>query len=281
MTAMKSTPNPNTLNHNYWWQRHNKIVSNAGGWRGGEDVDCQGYSLINDLIGNVSYMQLHILNCTGKLLPKNQADWIEINFMGLSYPDSRIWCNQISALAADNIGSPAAALCGAVLGAESRAYGGSKTSQSGMEQLKKLYDAYKKDDDFAQILQNWPTRNNKPMIMGFARPVDKADERLAPYQQWQEKLHIPVGKYVTFAMTLSDYLFQHYQLAINSGGYSSAFLLDCGFTPQQGYLIKTAAVASGALACYVAHSQDNKAHSFIPLTCNDISYSGPKKRSIK
>lgn len=263
----------------YWDQRNHRIYSKVGHWQGGVDVNIHHYSLMNNLMKNASYMQVHILNATGKYVEQNVANWIEINFMGLSYPDSRIWCNQISAYASDTNATGVAAVSAAILSTDSRAYGGSQTTFSCMKFLVSSYNRYKNGETFSSIIQNERTKNGKPIIVGFARPIDKDDERLSPYELMQEKLGIEVGDYLMFAKELSEYLDEHYSLTINSGGYASAFLLDQAFTPTDGYNIKAYAVASGAIACHrnLASSPPN---SFLPLKCLDVEYTGKAIRRI-
>ncbi len=269
----------NKANTQYWDERNTTILSSVGHWQGGEDVTIEGHSLMNDLMVNTSLMQLNILNATGKLVPKNVADWLETNFMGLSYPDSRIWCNQIAAYAADSKTSVVAAASAAILGADSRAYGGGQTTQSSMAFLQDAYQAFVNGASFEQVLNKARVINGKPMIIGFARPIDKDDERLKPYKESQLRLGLEIGRYLKFAFELSDYLFQHFGLSINSGGYAAAFLLDQGFTPQEGYKIKAFAVIGGAVACY-RDLEHSPANSFLPMKCQDIDYIGVGVREL-
>ncbi|WDE13869.1 hypothetical protein [Thalassomonas haliotis] len=267
-------------NTEYWDKRNNQIFSRVGHWQGGGDVNCQGHSLMNELMGKISLMQLNILNATGKLMARNVADWIEVNFMGVSYPDSRIWCNQISAYAGDTNASVVAAASAAILSADSRAYGGGQTSYSCMSFLQQAYQEYQQGDGFEKIVARAKMKNGKPIIVGFARPIDKDDERLKPYEDFQAKLNIPQGNYLVFAKKLSEYLDERFSLTINSGGYASAFLLDQGFTPNEGYKLKTFAVIGGAVACY-RDMEDQSPNSFLPLKCSDIRYTGIAPRPVE
>lgn len=263
----------------YWDKRNRTILSTVGHWVGGSDVAVENYSLMNDLMGKASLMQLNVLNATGKLINKNVADWIEINFMGLSYPDSRIWCNQVSSYVADCDSSVVAAASAAILSADSRAYGGSQTTQSSMQFLQDGYRDFENGSTIAEVVSKARVINDKPMIVGFARPIDRDDERLKPYQAIQKQLDIPQGKYLDFALQLSTYLDAHYSLSINSGGYASAFLLDQGFSPEDGYKIKAFSVIGGAVACY-RNMETSPPNSFLPQKCTDIEYKGKEKRKL-
>ncbi|AWB67426.1 hypothetical protein C2869_13685 [Saccharobesus litoralis] len=264
----------------YWDERNQTIVSSVGHWSGGNDVNVRGYSLMNELMGNVSYLQLVILNATGKFVARNIADWLEVCFMGLSYPDSRIWCNQIAAYAADTNTSVVASATSAILAADSRAYGGSQARKLSMQAQLEMYKNYKEGISLGQIIKSVKFKNGKPIIVGFARPIDRDDERLKPFSDVQKKLGIEQGEYLKFALKLSQYLNEHYQLSINCGGYASAFLLDHGFTPEEGYKINAFAVVSGAVACF-NNFEKQSANSFIPMKCQDIEYIGRAPRAIE
>ena len=263
----------------YWDHRNHQIFSQVGHWQGGIDVNIHNFSLMNDLMKNASLMQVHLLNATGKYVEKKVADWIEINFMGLSYPDSRIWCNQISAYAADTNSTSVAAVSAAILSTDSRAYGGSQTSYSCMKFLASSYHRFTEGETFSSIISAEKIKNGKPIIVGFARPIDRDDERLKPYELMQQKLGIEEGHYLRFAKELSEYLDNHYSLTINSGGYASAFLLDQAFTPTDGYNIKAYAVASGAVACH-RNLASTAPNSFLPLKCSDVEYTGKAIRRL-
>ncbi len=263
----------------YWDKRNQTIFNSIGHWQGGVDVTIEGYSLMNELMGHISYMQLHILNATGKLVERNVADWIEICFMGLSYPDSRIWCNQISAYAGDTHASVVAAAAASILAADSRGYGGSHARKISMAFQQKAFEQYLSGLSLENIVAKARFKNAKPIIVGFARPIDREDERLKPFSTIQQTLNITEGKYLAFAKQLSDYLLEHYNLSINCGGYASAFLLDQGFSPDEGYKINSFSVISGAIACY-RNQVSQPANSFLPMKCSDIEYTGQIKRDI-
>lgn len=266
-------------NTKYWDDRNKHIFSQVGHWRGGVDVTIEGYSLMNELMGNVSWIQLVVLNATGKLPSRAVADWIEVCFMGVSYPDSRIWCNQISAYAADTNATVVAAASSAILSADSRAYGGSQSRYLGMNFLKSSFELYQSGKSMKDIVSSAKFTRNKPIITGFARPIDREDERLAPFAKIQQELGLEIGPYLQFAKDLSDYLDTHYNLSMNSGGYVSAFLLDQGFTSEEGYRLSAFVVISGAIACY-RNLEGQPTNSFLPLKCDDIEYQGKAIRTL-
>ena len=263
----------------FWDDNHNRIKTSIGKWVGGEDVICHGHSMMKELLGHISYMQMTVLNVTGRLIDRKLADWLEGNFIGVSYPDSRIWCNQIGSLAASSRTSVVAATVAGVLAADSRAYGGSQTSKIGMTFIQNALINYKNGQSLRSIIEGCRFNNDKPVITGYARPVSRTDERLAPHIAMTRKLGFKTGEHLQLAFEIDQYLEEQYGLGMNVAGYSCSFLSDQGFSPDEMYQIKSLMVASGVTACFV-DNQSQCADSFLPQHCTDIEYNGPQLRTI-
>lgn len=269
-----------TVDVSFWDKHREKIFSSVGGWFGGKDVDIRGYSMVNELLGHVSYMQVVVLNATGRFIDEKLSKWLEGNFIGMSYPDPRIWCNQIGALGGSARTSVTAATVAGTLAGDSRAYGGSKTSLQGINfiqgALKDFNAGISIEDIVAKVQKN---RNKQPIITGYARPVDKNDERIKPHEVMTKKLGFEIGEHLSLAYKISEYLQKQYNLGMNIGGYSSAFLSDQGFSAEEIYNIKCIVVSSGVTASYV-NSLNRPTDSFLPLRCDDIEYTGHKLRKF-
>ena len=67
-----------SLNKNHktkLWDKNRKTIhSRKGGWKIGDAIYSHGYSLMDDLVGEVSYFQVLVLNITGKL-PSQQGNF--------------------------------------------------------------------------------------------------------------------------------------------------------------------------------------------------------------
>ena len=276
--TMNSPPPKTDPLHAYWDNYRLRIVSSIGKWIGGQSVHLHDKEIFSQLMGQWSYIKILIFAVTGKEVEDKVADWLECNLIGLSYPDVRIWCNQISGLAASNqCGISVSALTG-VLASDSRAYG-PQTNQYSMEFIVDAYEKAQNNHTMQQIIADMPFKNGKPSISGFARPVNRHDERILPYERERQRLGIEEGPYLRFAKAIGDYLEQHFEQGINSGGYTSALLLDQGITPEQAYQIKTASVLVGTLACSVEQAK-KPSGSLLPLQCNDIAYDGVPPRTL-
>ncbi len=270
----------NLNNTQYWQVRAQKIETDIGKWIGGKDVTIRSYSLFNDLFCNVSYMQLHVLNVTGKLISKELSTWLENNFMVMSYPDSRIWCNQIGALCGVMGTTPAAGIVAGTLAADSRVYGGSQTSKYAMTFLISALKSYSSGKTIPEIVNELPLKQGKPAIIGFARPINRSDERIEPHRKMSKNLGFEDGDYMSLANKLDAYVSDNYGLGINIGGYTAAFMLDQGFSADELYNIKAICVNSGVAACFIDNLQHTE-NAYLPLKCTDIEYTGPSYRKLK
>lgn len=272
--------NNNPTEHEYWESFRGKIYSSKGGRITGKDVYVHGYSIMQELVGNISYMQMIILNATGRLVEKRLADWFEAHFICLSWPDPRIWCNHIGALAGTLQNSVVAGTVAGMLSADSRIYGGSQTSIEGMRFIREALIQYKAGKSIAEILADSPTRKGRPHIMGYVRPVNGQDERIEPAERVTRDLGFEIGEHLTLAKRISDYLYEKHGEGINIGGYAYAFLADQGISGQELYYIRNTIVASGVTACYI-DTRQKKAEAFLPLYCDDIEYRGVPAREVE
>jgi len=263
----------------YWDQRKDKIITDIGKWQGGQDVTIRGYSLFNELFDQVSYFQVLVLNVTGRLVSAELSTWLENNFMVMSYPDARIWCNQVGALSGTLHTSPSAATAAGSLAADSRIYGGSQSTLVAMKFIGDALNDFKAGQSVKDIIGKLPIKQGMHAVPGFVRPVARDDERIIPHRKMTKRLGFDTGEHAILADKISSFMEEKYSMGMNIDGFSSAFLMDQSFTPEQVYQINTLRVASGVTACY----SDNLQHpenSFLPLHCEEIEYTGPKIRKV-
>ena len=266
-------------NTSFWDQHRGRIFSRKGGVLFGQAVYCHGYSMMEDLVGKVSFVQVLILNVTGRLPDKRLADWVEALFLGTSYPDARIWCNQIGSLAGTMLASPVSAVGAGVQASDSVLYGPGTLMKSASFIVNALRK-YKKGATVTEIvLEQQRNRKSKPSIVGYARPIATGDERVYVMQQLAKRLGFGVGEHLELAFAIEKILFEKFKETINLAGYLTAFLSDQKFTPQEIYRFCSIMVSSGVLACY-AEAADQPPESFFPMHCEDIDYQGKPPRPV-
>lgn len=265
--------------HLEWWDaQRGQVRSRAGGWRMGDDVVIRGYRLFEELFEHVSYMQVVVLNATGRLVTPELARWFEASAIGLSWPDARLWCNHVGAMAGTARASVAAGSVAGVLAADSYMYGGSRNYARGMAFITEALALRRGGASVAEIMARCKHRDGKPVAMGYARPIYGTDERIVPMVRLQGQLGLAAGPHQALAFEIHDYLRDAFGGGINIAGYNVAFLVDHGFDATDVQRIRCFATVSGVTACHVDTSQ-RPPGAHLPLRCDDIEYIGPPDAS--
>jgi len=262
-----------------WLSRRNRIVSRTGGWRIGEGAFSHGHNITAELAGNISYMQMMILNVSGRIVPRDVADLIEVTWIGLSWPDPRIWCNQIGALAGSVRTTPVAAMVAGVLASDSIMYG-ARTLLDGMRFISEALIRARAGASVESIVAEEIRRaRGKVVIMGFARPLASGDERVEAVLRFMKKRNMPMGEHLSMALKIEAYLLEHHSDSLNLSGFVAAFLSDEGFSISQGYQLYAACVMSGVVTCY-AEAEKDLPERFLPMRCDDVEYEGAPPREL-
>lgn len=263
-----------------FWDSHRGIIkSSKGGWKMGSAVFSHGYDMMEELVGEKSYFQVMVLNATGQLIDKSIAAWLEAVFICLSWPDARIWCNQIGALGGTLRSSIVASTSAGIMAGDSKLYG-QKTTIAGAEFIRQAL--YKKQNGSSAseiVAAECKKHRGKPTIVGYARPIAKGDERVEALEKYSRRLSLPEGDHLRLAREIDQVLTEQYNESINVNGYCSAVLSDIGFSPQEIYQISTLLIAGGIIASHV-DSFERPAESFFPLRCTDIDYQGIAAREV-
>lgn len=266
-------------NHKEWDYYHGRIVSSRGGWKIGEGVKSCGFDVMKDLVGKKSYMQMVVLNATGRLPSKALADWVEAIHICLSWPDPRIWCNRVGALAGTSRTSCVAASTLGTLAAESVSYG-IKPLISGVEFIQYANKEVALGITVEQFVKNEVKKHGgKPHIMGYIRPLAKGDERIPAMEQVTKELGFQIGEHLSLAYSIEQELIKNHNERMNVNGYVSAFLSDHGYSSKEIYRIFSFVVISGVTACY-ADTAEKVEGGFSPLKTSDITYKGPALRKV-
>lgn len=274
-TSLKAKPNLTE----FLDQQRGIVRSRTGGWFPGKGVFSHGYSMMNELVGEKSYFQVLILNATGKMVDRALADWIEAIYICLSWPDPRIWCNQIGALGGTAHTSVVAATAAGCLAADSRTYG-VRPLIDGVEFIADAMRQQAQGRSVSEIVSaECAKHGGKPFIVGYARPIAKGDERLEAMERVSEQLGFKEGEHLLLAYQIEQILRERFDEGMNINGYMSAFLTDQGFSAQEVYQMFSLLVMSGVTACYL-DTLNRPAGSFLPQQCQDIDYQGKPPRSV-
>jgi len=272
-------PKSQKIDTSFWDERRGLIHTNKGGWVIGEAVYNHGYSMMDDLVGKASFFQVLLLNVTGRMPERRLADWVEAVFICLSWPDARIWCNQMGSLAGTVRASSVAGVSAGILATDSSMYGvlpllaGTRFI---VDSLAKKKNGMTAEDIVAAQCRR---RGTKPLIVGYARPVASGDERIGAMERVTDDLGFVVGEHLALAYEIAEVMMRRYDEGMNINGYVNAFLSDQGYSVQEIYRIFSALVFAGVQACY-AEAADLPGESFFPLRCEDVDYQGPAHRPV-
>jgi hypothetical protein len=262
----------------YWDSRRGRIITRKGGWRIGAGVSVHGHALFGELVGQRGFFELLYLEVLGSLPEPRLARWIEGSFMCLSFPDPRIWCNQIGALAGSARCTPTAAICAGVMASDSTLYGPG-TTRAACDFLLAAHAALAAGETAEQFVQRQTTRSGRVRAPGFTRPIADGDDRVTALAQLSAALGYSDGEYLGLAWRIDALLRARGGNSLNMLGYVAAFLLDRGLDVEQGLRLYSLAVNAGVHACF-AEAADEPAAAFLPLRCADIEYIGHPAREL-
>ena len=254
-----------------------RVTSFSGGWTIGGETMLHGYSIHSQLIHETSWMQSMVLAVTGRLYPKNECDFIESLFIVTGYPDPRLWCNRVAALAGNARCTSAASLAIGISSAEARVYGRQADYHAACI-IRDSNRIYRQQGKEALIAHIDAILEEHRFIYGFGRPLTRVEERIAPSDQVAEKLGIEAGEHLETACLIAEHL-KKWRIIMNYGGYLMSRLLDMGFVPKEIHRLLALIFHVGVLPCYI-EAFENEPGTFLPIACEDILYEGRDAREL-
>lgn len=262
----------------FWDRRRNRIRTRAGGWTIGQGISVRGYSLLDDLVGRRSFFELLCLEVLGQLPEERLARWIEGGFLCLSFPDPRIWCNQIGALAGSTRVPPTVGIAAGVMASYSSLYGPG-TTFAACEFLARARTALDEGESLDGFLGRHLRRDGRVRAPGFSRPIAQGDDRVGALARLSRELGFEDGMHVSLAWRIDEWLRGRAPDEINMLGYVVAFLLDRGIGPAAIERLYAMCVNAGVHACYTEAATEPPG-GFLPLSCADVEYTGTPAREL-
>lgn len=269
--------------YEHWLGKRGIVESRRGGWKIGEGVYNCGYDMMKELVFDKTSMHVFMLNVT-----KRMPDDAVVKFMSslsicLSWPDPRIWCNTMGALAGTNRARISSGVSTSILSSDSKMFAAGDCVVSLASFIREARIKFNAGVSVDRIVEEELAKNagkmKVPVIPGYARPLAKGDERVKSMFEITRDLGFDIGPHEKLALAISDYLKQHYNEVINIGGYSCACLSDMGYSPKEIMRLFTNIVERGVFACFL-EEEENPPLSFMPFTCEDVLYEGVAKRKV-
>ena len=261
-----------------WDERRGRIVTRKGGWRIGEGVRVGRYSLLDDLVGKHGFFELLFLEITDRLPKPEFIRWVEACFMCASFPDPRIWCNQIGALAGTLRCEPLAAVTAGTLASDSILYGPG-VGRLACEFIIQGVKEERAGATIAEIVARRTTADGRMRLPGYSRPIAQGDDRVGALCRVAADLGMTDGEHLSLAWRVDAYVRARSKDCLNMLGYAAAFAMDNGVTIDEGHRLFTLLVNAGVHACY-SEAADEPAGTFLPMRVDDVEYTGAPPRPL-
>ena len=249
--------------------------SSMGGSIPGERAVFRGKDAFSEL-KDFSWIELQYFCITGKMPSKSASKFLNGLFcMCFNYPDPRIWCNRVSALAATTSSTAQLAVCAGSSTTEAEIYGG-PTGIRAMEFLFRLKNEIDNGLSIDKYIEDELKKNKA--IFGYGRPVLPTDERVKPALELLTDLALNERAYLQLALRVDKFLSNsRYKLQLNIAGVFAAFCADEELKCDDIYYLTTVCFSTGMLACYL-DAKSKPEGALFPLRCERISYNGVQYR---
>ncbi|HZX25598.1 MAG TPA: hypothetical protein VFF16_00910 [Telluria sp.] len=227
---------------------------------------------------DADWIDVYIFGITGRRLAKSELAVLERLWVYTSYPDARLWCNRVAALAGSTRSTAALGL-GAAIAASEAAIFGRQPEIGAADFLVRAGARRAAGEDLAAIVRE--ELRERPRMMGYGRPVaaNFVDERIPLALAMMEREGVPAGPYLQLAFEIEAVLEQvtGKRLPMTYASVVVAVPLDFGFTPHQCYLYMQPSLVGGMLPCYL-EALERPAHATFPQRCSRIAYDGAAPR---
>ncbi|MBU0995449.1 MAG: hypothetical protein KJ737_23375 [Proteobacteria bacterium] len=265
-----------------WKIWRQKITTDVGGLAAGfrSEILLRGYKVIEEMTGNISFIQAWALSITGRLPDKYEDRLLNALFVNTAIADPRFWFNRTARLAATVKSSPAGCIAAGIATKDGEFFSSGpayNTARFFKETLIKIKSGERTLEDI--VIEKI---KNKEIITGFGRVLARGkDERNASLLKIAQKYNLDKGAYLDLAFKVEKLLQQHKSedLFMNGGGLRSALLLDMKFKPHQIMIFNMIMHIIG-LAGNVTEAFEQQPGQFLPLTDEDIKYTGLPKRRL-
>ncbi|MBL1276546.1 MAG: hypothetical protein COB30_010690 [Ectothiorhodospiraceae bacterium] len=262
-----------------WDKQRGAIHTHIGGWEIGVSVTTYGHSLIDELVGKKSYFEILILSITGTLPEPRLAKWVEALYSCMSFPDPRIWCNQIGTLAGTARASAVSGITAGIQASDSRMYGPGTLSDV-YNFLSFAMEHRLKGATVEGIISSKSRHSgSQPVIPSFSRPLASGDERVIALNTLTEELGFKWEPYMVLVRDIELYMLRKYNKSMSLPMFVVGFLRDQHWSLEQIQQVLSIMVTAGVAACY-SEALEKPAETFLPLRCTDIDYCGAGPRTV-
>lgn len=250
-------------------------VTEMGAWFPGERVVFRGKDLHGEL-GRVEWLDLYMFAITGRHLPYRHLQMINALWVHTSFPDPRLWNNQVSALAGTARSTGNLAIAASLAVSEATIYG-RRADIRAIDFLLNTRSAMDAGADLGEIVEERLAESRS--VPGYGRPVVSQDERIRNLMPLVEEFGFSEGQYVQLAFQIERFLeSKRRRLRLNYGGLAAALGAEMGLSVKEHYLGSMMAFLAGMIPCFL--DGDSKPEgSLLPLRCSRLEYQGRPRRA--
>jgi len=249
--------------------------TSMGGWLPKEGkVYLRGKEVLSEL-KEYRWHQYLLYGITGidseKLARLYEGIWV----ISCSFPDPRLWNNQVAALGGSVRSTGVLSTAGALAVTEATIYG-LKPIKGVMDFIYRASDSLNNGNSLENIVKSELRRYRS--IYGYGRPLRANDERVAPLMEFAHSIGAGLGPYTKLAFEIDEYMkASKYNYRINIAGVSAALVADEGITPQQHYHMASVAFSAGVIPCYI-DAADKPEGTFFPYRVSAVKYTGAQNK---
>ena len=224
----------------------------------------------------MSWLALYVFGITGRKPNEKEIEFMNALWVVTSYPDTRIWCNRVAALAGSTRSTKHLGVCAGNAVAEATIYG----RRNSYKAVQFFIDTQRRIEQGAS-LETCAAEHLAAgfRFAGYGRPLNNGDERIPPIMAVARKLGMDNGPHVRLAFALDELLLKTGKpLRMNFGGLAAAFGADLGFSAESFQQFMFPAFLAGMQPCIVEAGEKPEGTLF-PVSCTSIKYEGPAKRA--
>lgn len=260
---------------NYLENFEEKWNTHLGAWHPGVGVTLRGRDLFTSKkLKKSGWLGQILFSLTGRnFKSKHIKLFSEMWRLSTSYPDPRIWNNQVATLTGTARSTPYLGVGGAIAVSQAEIYGGRPFVRCFDFLLRAKKEIKLNNTPLIKIIEK-ELRETKQeygysRIYGFGRPLVTGDERIKPIRKLLKKHKS--DSYVELAFRIEKIVQKKpYHLQMNVAALLSAYAADQELTVRQFSTLMTLCFTAGFLACYQDASEHQEG-SFFPIRCESIT----------
>jgi hypothetical protein len=251
-----------------------RLDTRTGGAFLSERVVYRGKDLHGEL-GDRSWMELWLYGITGRFFEPAQLRLLNYIWVSTSYPDPRIWCNRVAALAGSARTTATLGLAAAMNLTEATIYG-HRPFVACLDLLLRARRALEQGGTLTDFLDAELRRQRQ--LYGYGRPLASVDERVPHVLAFMKSQGLPHGEHLRLAFAIEDQLIARKQIRMNIAAVYSGIVADLDFTTDQYHQFMTPVFFAGMPPCFI-EAQQQPEGALLPIRCTRIVHQGPTRRS--